>query len=179
MEHRLTKGRPVNMQGRLEKEVRTYDFLDDLQIRYEYIDHSPMATIEDCEEVDRILQIEICKNLFLCDHKKENFYLLMMPGRKRFVTREVSGQLHVPRLSFAPEQYMQEYLDITPGSVSVLGLMNDHQKHVQLLIDEAILEDKYVACHPCVNTSSVKIETSSLLETILPAMEHAPILLKM
>lgn len=171
---KLEKGRPNDTTNRLEKEIRTYDFLDQLGVAYERIDHEALMTMEACAQVDEALQATICKNLFLCTANKKNFYLLMIEGEKRFVTKEVSKKLGTSRLSFANETYMQEYLDITPGSVSVLGLMNDKEHHVQLVIDEDVLKGEYFGCHPCINTSSLRIRTADLMEKILPAMQHEP-----
>ena len=175
----LYTGRPVDCTGRLEKEIRTYDLLDELQIPYWRLDHDATATIDACHDVDVRLDIEICKNLFLCNRQETNFYLLLLPGDKKFKTKEVSSQLGVARLSFGNETYMEKYLDITPGSVSVLGLMNDKEHHVQLLIDEDLLKEPYIGCHPCINTSSLKIDMKDMMKKIIPAMEHEPIFVKL
>ncbi len=175
----LQKGRPLNEEGRLDKEIRTYDLLDSLQIEYDRIDHEVAMTMEACEEIDRVLEATICKNLFLCNRQETNFYLLMMPGDKKFLTRILSKALGVARLSFANETYMEKFLDITPGSVSVLGLMNDKENKVQLVIDEDILKGEYVGCHPCINTSSIRLKTSDLLNKVIPAMKHEPIIVKL
>lgn len=163
-------------EGRLEKEMRTYSLLDHLDIPYVRLDHEVTATIEACEKVEELFQIEICKNLFLCNAQKTKFYLLMMPGNKKFKTAEVSKQINSARLSFANESYMEEFLDLTPGSVTVLGLMNDHEHKVELLIDRDLLTQEYIGCHPCINTSSLKIKMSDLLEKFLPYVQHEPVL---
>ena len=137
------------------------------------MDHDALPTIEACHEVDLLLDIDICKNLFLCNTQKTAFYLLMMPGWKKFKTAVLSRQIGSARLSFASPEYMEQLLDITPGSVSVLGLMNDHENRVRLLIDRDVLENhEFLGCHPCINTSSLKLRTRDLLETILPAIHH-------
>ena len=169
-------GRPADCTGRLAKEIRTYDFLDSLGVEYERIDHEAAMTIEACLDIDKVLGAEICKNLFLCNRQETKFYLLMLPGAKKFSTKDISAQINSARLSFAKESYLEEFLDITPGSVSVLGLMNDSEHHVQLLIDEDILKDEYFGCHPCINTSSLRIKVSDLKEKIIPAMKHEPII---
>ncbi len=169
-------GRPQDVSGRLDKEIGVYDMLDKLLVEYERVDHEPAMTMEVCEEIDSSLGATICKNLFLCNRQETNFYLLMMPGDKKFLTRILSKELGVARLSFAGEKYMEEFLDITPGSVSVLGLMNDIKKRVQLVIDEDILKGEYVGCHPCINTSSLRLKTKDLMEKIIPFMEHEPII---
>lgn len=119
--------------------------------------------MEACEEVEKQLGVTICKNLFLCNRQKTNFYLLLMPGDKKFLTKDFSKQLGVSRLSFAEAEFMEKYLDITPGSVSVLGLINDTSRTVHLSIDKDLLKDEYIGCHPCINTSSLKIKTDDIL----------------
>ena len=171
----LQKGRPADTTGRLDKEIRTYDLLDRLGVEYDRVDHAPAMTMEDCKEVDEILESMVCKNLFLCNRQETDFYLLLMPGDKPFKTKDLSAQIHSARLSFAKPEYMEKYLDITPGSVSVLGLMNDSEKKVQLLIDEDVMKEPYFGCHPCINTSSLKFTTEDLMQKIIPALEHEPV----
>lgn len=168
----LQEGRPADCTGRLEKEIRTYDLLDRLGVAYERIDHEAAMTMEVCEEIDEVLQATICKNLFLCNRQETSFYLLMIPGSKVFHTKDLSAQIGSARLSFAKPEYMEKFLDITPGSVSVLGLMNDTEHQVQLLIDEDVLGGEYIGCHPCINTSSLRFRTEDLIQKILPAIEH-------
>ena len=175
----LQKGRPADTTGRLDKEIRTYDLLDSLGVEYDRVDHAPAMTMEDCKEVDEILKSMVCKNLFLCNRQETAFYLLMIPDTKVFHTKDLSAQIGSARLSFAKAEYMQQLLDITPGSVSVLGLMNDTAHKVQLLIDEDVLTSEYVGCHPCINTSSLRLRTRDLVEKILPAIEHEFIKVKL
>lgn len=165
--------------GRLKKEMRVYDFLDSLKIPYIRVEHGVTETIESCLAVEEMLEIEICKNLFLCNTQKTRFYLLMMPGDKKLKTGDLGRQIQSSRLHFAPSEFMEEYLDISPGSVSVLGLMNDHDYHVQLLIDQDIMNQKYVGCHPCINTASLKIEMQDLLHKFLPNVKHDPIIVNL
>ena len=170
----LVEGRPADCSGRLAKEVRVYDLLDRLCIDYQRIDHEAAMTMEACAEIDRVLDATICKNLLLCNRQCTSFYLLMMPGEKTFKTSAFSKQIGSSRLSFAAPEYMEEYLDITPGSLSVMGLMNDTDMHVQLLIDEDVLKGEYIGFHPCINTSSLRLKTADLMEKIIPAMNHEP-----
>ena len=171
----LIKGRPETNEGRLEKEIRVYDLLDSLNIPYERIDHEAAETMEACAEIDKALApAVICKNLFLCNSQKTKFYLLMIPGDKHFKTKEISHQINSPRLSFAPAEFMEKYLDITPGSVSVLGLMNDRDARVRLLIDRDLLDDAYLCCHPCINTSTLKLRMADAVDVLIPALAHAP-----
>lgn len=175
----LHKGRPDDTKGREEKEIKVYDLLDRLDIAYERVDHEALMTIAACEEADRTLGIEICKNLFLCNRQKTAFYLLLIPGYKALQTKELSKQIPTSRLSFASGENMEKYLNVTPGSATVMGLMFDTEKKVQLLIDEEVLESEYFGCHPCVNTSSIKLRTKELLDKYLAAVEHDYISVKL
>jgi Ala-tRNA(Pro) deacylase len=170
----LVWGRPQDGKARLDKEIRVYDLLDALGISYQRIDHDAAMTMADCAEIDKALDAVICKNLLLCNRQATAFYLLMIPGDKVFKTSELSRQIGSSRLSFASAEYMERFLDITPGSVSVLGLMNDRDNRVQLLIDADVMKGEYFGCHPCINTASLRMKMSDLLETFLPAVNHSP-----
>ena len=172
----LVKGRPTDCSGRLEREVRVYDLLDKLGIEYERTDHEEANTMEKCNEIDKILDTIICKNLFLCNRQQTEFYLLMMPGDKPFKTKYITKQLGCSRLSFAPSEKMLEYLDIKPGAVSIMGLMNDKDNKIQLVIDKPVVESETLGCHPCVCTSSLKFKTKVKIEKFLPAVHHEPII---
>lgn len=173
MDLKLELGRPQNIEGRLEKEIRTYDLLDKLGILFERVDHEPAETMEACQAIDNVLApAVICKNLFLCNTQKTNFYLLMIRNDKKFKTKEISKQINSARLSFAQSEFMEEYLDITPGSVSIMGLMNDRDNKVNLLVDEDVILSEYVGCHPCINTSSMRLKTKDVFETFLEAVHH-------
>ena len=174
MKNTLYHGRPEDVSDRLEKEIACYALLDSLGVAYDRVDHDFADTIEACEAVEQVLGERICKNLFLCNRQKTSFYLLMMPGEKVFKTKDLSKQLGVARLSFASPEDMLRLLNITPGSVSVLGLMNDHDGRVRLLIDRDLLKDAYLCCHPCINTSTLKLRMADAIDVLIPALAHAP-----
>ena len=167
---KLFTGRPE--EKRIEKEERCYDLLDALAVEYARADHDYADTIEACHEVEKVLGCEICKNLLLTNRQMTDVYLLLMPGDKPFKTKLLSKQIGSARLSFASSEQMLECLDITPGSVSVLGLMNDKENRVRLLIDRDLVEQEFIGCHPCINSSTLKIKTADILEKLLPAMSH-------
>ena len=175
----LVMGRPETNEGRLAKEIRVYDLLDQLGVSYQRIDHEAAMTMEACAEIDKTLDATICKNLLLCNRQKTDFYLLMMPGDKTFKTKELSSQIGSSRLSFAEPCFMEEFLDITPGSVSVMGLMNDHDHRVRLLMDEDVAKGEFIGFHPCINTSSLRLRTADLMDIVIPAMGHAPTFVKL
>ena len=193
----IYKGRSEDTTGREERELRVYDLLDSIGVDYDRLDHAPAMNMEVCDAInaafgrmtleefnaedssDRTKHAIICKNLFLCNRQKTKFYLLMTPGDKKFLTKNLSAQINSARLSFAGEEEMLKYLDITPGSVSVLGLMNDHSHTVQLLIDSDVLKSEYVGCHPCINTSSLRMRTKDLMEKVIPELRHEPVIVKL
>ena len=165
-------GRPADISGRQDKEIRVYDLLDRLGIAYDRTDHEAAMTMDDCLEIDRILGTIICKNLFLTNRQQTEFYLLLMPGDKPFKTKLLSKQLGTARLSFASPQHMEELLGVTPGSVSIVCLMNDTGGKVKAVIDSDVLKDEFLGCHPCMNTSSLKIRTTDITDKFLPAVHH-------
>lgn len=169
----LQNGRPNNTDGRQEKEIAVYDLLDSLSIQYQRVDHDAAFTMEVCEEIDKVLApAVICKNLFLCNRQKTQFYLLMIREDKKFLTKEISAQIGSSRLSFADANSMEKFLKIEPGAVSVMGLMNDTENKVRLLIDRDVLNSQWVGCHPCVNTSSIRLYVKDLVEKFLPFVKH-------
>ena len=172
----LQKGRPADTTGRLDKEIRTYDLLDSLGVEYDRVDHAPAMTMEDCKEVDEILKSMVCKNLFLCNRQKTTFYLLCMPPDKPFHTKDLSAQINSSRLSFAPEESLWELLRCHPGSATILGLANDTEHRVQLLIDREVCDAPFFSCHPCICTSTLKLKTADVLEKLLPHTGHTPVI---
>ena len=169
---KLYTGRPE--ERRIDKEERCYDLLDSLSIPYVRADHEHADTIEACHEIEKLLDCEICKNLLLTNRQMTEVYLLLMPGDKPFKTELRSKQIGSARLSFASPEQMLRYLDITPGSVSVLGLMNDKEGKVRLLIDRDLMKQETIGMHPCINSSTLGVGTKDLLEKILPAVGHEP-----
>lgn len=159
-----------------ERELAVYELLGKLEIEFQRVDHVQANTMEACRAVEEALDgALICKNLFLCNRQRTKFYLLMMPGDKVFKTKELSAQIGSSRLSFAEAVYMEKYLHTSPGSVSVMGLMHDTDHQVQLLMDRDILQGEYFGCHPCMNTSSVRLRMRDLLDKFLPAVGHTPV----
>ncbi len=170
--YELMKGRPKTNEGREEKEIRCYDLLDRLGIEYWRTDHPAADTMEECLEIDAVLGAMVCKNLFLTNRQHTAFYLLLMPGSKPFRTKELSAQINSSRLSFGTGEEMEELLDCRPGSSSIMGLMNDRAQRVQLLVDEDVLKAEYFGCHPCRNTTSLKLRTEDVFGKYLPATGH-------
>lgn len=165
-------GHPPYTEEMSDVEKRTYQFLDNLGIVYETFTHESAFSMEECAVIEQRIGVPICKNLFLCNRQQTQFYLLMLPGDKIFKTKYLSKELGCARLSFAGEEYMMELLGIRPGAVSPIGLINNIQKNVLLVIDRDLLDTAYFGCHPCVNTSTIKLRYVDLIEKIVPATHH-------
>lgn len=163
-------GLPKDIEGRQDKEKRCYAFLESLGIKYEAVDHDEASDMDKCREIEDALGVKICKNIVLCNRQETSFFLFMLPGDKKYITKDVSKKLEMSRLSFAKEHYLKEFLNVTPGSVSVLGLLNDKYNNVELVIDRDVIKGEYIRCHPCVNTSTLKIRTEDFLNKIIPAL---------
>ncbi|MBE6591765.1 MAG: prolyl-tRNA synthetase associated domain-containing protein [Ruminococcaceae bacterium] len=158
---------------REEREASCYELLDKLGIKYQRVDHEPAYTMEDCKAVDDTLGVKMCKNLVLTNRQQTAFYLLLMPGDKPFKTKDLSEQINSARLSFAGADKMEELLGVVPGCASVLSLKNDVDNLVTLLIDEDVLKQEYMCCHPCVNTSSLKIAMKDIRDVFLKHCKHS------
>ncbi len=155
-----------------ERQQKTLAYLSERGIPYERVTHAAARTIEDCHAVDAMLGVKVCKNLFLCNQQRTAFYLLLLRGDKAFKTKDISKQLSVSRLSFGDENHMEALLGLSPGAVSVLGLMNDTENKVRLLIDGDLLDEECIACHPCDNTATLKMTWGDILDVFLPAVHH-------
>ncbi len=168
----LGKGAPDNAAARDPRERRCYEFLDRLGVPYRRADHEPAATMELCREIEQSLGCPICKNLLLTNRQQTDFYLLLMEGDKVFKTKYLSKALGCARLSFASDEQMLELVDITPGSLSVLGLLNDPEKRVRLVIDKPVLRQPEIGFHPCLNTSTLAVSMGDFTGSVLPALGH-------
>ena len=170
----LFKGRPIDESCRSEKEIMVYDYLDDLSIEYCRLDHAPAfgSEVELCREIEEYLGAKICKNLFLANRQRTKFYMLMIPEDKVFRSSDISRQAGSSRLHFAESEYMEKYIGCSPGSASVMGLINDTEHKVQLLVDEDVISAEYVGCHPCINTSSLRIKSGDIFDKFVRATGH-------
>lgn len=168
----IETGRPADCSGRLEKECAVYELLEQLDIPFTRADHPAAFTMEECEAVSQALHTPICKNLFLCNRQKTAFYLLLLPASKPFRTKEITAQLGCARLSFAGEEQLASLLHLTPGSATIFGLQYDTENRVQLVVDRDLLDEAYFGCHPCINTSTIRLKTSDVFDRLTHALHH-------
>ena len=156
----------------LPQEAAAFALLEELGMDYDRVSSDPADTMEKCAAVSEVLGVPICKNLFLCNRQKTQFYLLCMGPGKPFHTKDLSRQIGSARLSFAPEEALWELLGCTPGSATILGLMNDTEHRVRLLMEREVYEAEFLSCHPCICTSSLKLKTADVLQKLLPRTGH-------
>ena len=168
----IETGRPADCSGRPEKECAVYDLLERLDIPFTRADHPAAFTMEECEAVSQALHTPICKNLFLCNRQKTAFYLLLLPASTPFRTKEITAQLGCARLSFAGEEQLASLLHLTPGSATIFGLQYDTENRVQLVVDRDLLDEAYFGCHPCINTSTIRLKTSDVFDRLTHALHH-------
>lgn len=168
----IETGRPADCSGRPEKECAVYDLLERLDIPFTRADHPAAFTMEECEAVSQALHTPIFKNLFLCNRQKTAFYLLLLPASKPFRTKEITAQLGCARLSFAGEEQLASLLHLTPGSATIFGLQYDTENRVQLVVDRDLLDEAYFGCHPCINTSTIRLKTSDVFDRLTHALHH-------
>lgn len=171
------RGKPKDSDKRQEKERKCYEFLEKIGIDYEVVDHEEASDMDKCLEIETVLGVKICKNIMLCNRQETRFFIFMMPGDKKYVTKDVSKKIGMSRLSFAKEEHLKDYLNVTPGSVSVLGLLNDIDNRVELVIDRDVIGQNHIRCHPCVNTSTLKIRTEDFLTKIIPALNKEALII--
>ena len=171
------RGKPKDLDKRQEKERKCYEFLEKIGIDYEVVDHEEALDMDKCLEIETVLGVKICKNIMLCNRQETRFFIFMMPGDKKYVTKDVSKKIGMSRLSFAKQEHLKDYLNVTPGSVSVLGLLNDIDNRVELVIDRDVIGQNHIRCHPCVNTSTLKIKTDDFLTRIIPALNKEALII--
>ena len=163
-------------ESRSDVENRVYECLARLEIPFTRVDHEAAFTMEDCAAISEALEVHICKNLLLTPRNRSAFYLLCLPAEKSFSTKDFSKLIGSSRLSFATEEDLVALLGCHAGSASVLGLMNDTEHRATLAIDRAVAGDEWFGCHPCKNTSSLRLKTRDVLEKFLPATGHEAVI---
>ena len=153
-------------------------WLESMEIKYEFHEHEPAHTIDDCLRMPFITEdVTICKNIVLCNRQQTVFFLLLLRPLTPFRTAVVSKALGVSRLSFAPESALEEMLHLTCGSVSPLGLLFDQERRITLCYEAAAAATPRIAFHPCDNRATVIFEQDVFWKQVLPAMGIQPVCL--
>ena len=134
-----------------------YEFLDSIDVSYERFDHPPVFTVSEAKRLSPEMDGASTKNLFLRDKKGIRHFLVVVPQDKQVDLKELSSILEASRLSFASPDRLKKYLGIEPGSVSILALLNDPEKTVEVFVDNELWNAEIILCHPLVNTSTLAI----------------------
>jgi len=159
----------------MSNKVKVIDRLRELAIPCEIYEHQAAPTMEDCLALPYAApDVTFCKNILLCNRQMTDFYLLVMPPEKPFRTSVVSKLLGSSRLSFAPNQCLQDMLGLESGSLSPLALWFDGEKRVKLAIDRGVRKPGRIAFHPCDNTATVIFPQEVFWQRVIPALEHEP-----
>ena len=155
-----------------EHETTVYKELDRLGIKYERVDNDTVETMEECVEISEKLGAEIRKTIVVCNRQKTDFYLVILPAGKRFDSKLFAAMMHTARVSFASPEDMQRVIGLTPGEASVMGILNDPEGKVKVVIDKAVADAEWFACNPGANTSHLRFKTKQLINNFLPAEGH-------
>ncbi len=147
-----------------ELQEKIYTFLAANKIDFERVENEPARTMEECKEVAEKLGCPIAKTLFLCNRQQTKFYLYLTEADKPFVTKKFSKSLDISRVSFASEALLKEKLGVEPGAATLLCLLLESAKDVQLVVDESILENDYFGCTDGTYTCYTKLKTKEVLE---------------
>lgn len=143
-----------------------YKYLDNLNIKYKIVEHPPVFTMEEMSKLNLENNNETVKNIFIRDDKKQNYYLILVSANKRINLKELRKNLNLRPLTFASEDDLYKYLVLKKGSVTVLGILNDTECKVKVLIDSDIKEFNEVGVHPNENTASIYLKLEDIIKIL-------------
>lgn len=161
---------PEDERGALETKV--YQELERLNISYERVDNDTVETMEECVEISEKLGAEIRKTIVCCNRQKTEFFLVVLPASKRFDSKLFAAMMRTARVSFASAEDMESLIGLTPGEASVMGILNDPEAKIKVVVDKAVADAEWFACNPGANTTHIRFKTKQLLDTFLPAENH-------
>ncbi len=168
----ITNELPQEFANELEKEV--YGKLNELNISFDRVDNDVVESMEECLEIDKKLGTEIRKTIIVCNEKKTQFYLIVLPSEKRFDSKEFRNKMECSRVSFAKVEDMERVLGVLPGSATVMSVIKDNDNIVQVVIDKEVADEEFFGCNTGANTRHIKIKTKDLIDVILPNLNHEP-----
>lgn len=151
------------MRENKQKREKVLEILDELKIQYDLHEHPPVPTVEEALQYWNKIDATHCKNLFFRNHKGNRHYLVILRHDRLLNIRDLEQRLKQGKISFASPKRMEKYLALSGGSVSVFGLIHDHENHVHLFLDEALEKAESISFHPNENTSTLVISRSSFL----------------
>lgn len=161
---------PSQFQTDLQKSV--YQVLDVLQIPYERVDTDEVITMEDCVAVNKKLNMNMVKTLFLCNRQQTEFYLFVTAGDKPFRSKDFSNALDVARVSFAPAELMDSMLGTKIGAATVFSALLETARDVQIVFDKAVVSEEWYGCSDGTTTGYMKVKTEQIIHHFLPYTKH-------
>ena len=167
---------PEEYKTSLQKE--TYKYLEMLGISFERVDTDVVITMEDCERVEEKLEMKMVKTLFLCNRQKTLFFLFITAGDKAFKSKEFSQAVKTSRISFAPEELMDEMLGTKIGAATVFSAITDLDRDLQIVIDKDVADEEYYGCSDGTTTCYLKIKTDDIINKLLPETKHKPTIIE-
>ncbi len=173
----ITNEMPTSYSSDLEENV--YTKLNELNIQFDRVDNDTVEAMEECVEISNKLGAEIRKTIIVCNEKKTQFYLVVLPAEKRFDSKLFRDKMGCSRVSFAKAEDMQEILGVVPGSATIMSVINDKDNIVKVAIDKEVADSEFFACNTGENTRHIKIKTSDLLNVFLPNVNHEPTIIEL
>ena len=147
----------------MNKRAEVISYLNDLNIPFELHEHPPVPTVEEALPYWKDIDAAHCKNLFFRNHKGNRHYLVILEHRRQLNIKDLEQKLKQGKISFASPKRMERYLGLSAGSVSAFGIINDHENHVHLYLDEALQSSTRISFHPNENNATLVISFASFL----------------
>ncbi len=167
---------PADYKTALQQNV--YQTLEYLQIPFDRVDTAEAITMEDCVEINKKLDMDMVKTLFLCNRQQTKFYLFITKGDKPFHAKDFSHALGISRVSFAPAEKMETMLGTKIGAATVFSMLLGTAASVNVIFDKEVLEDAYYGCSDGTTTGYLKIKTELITTKFLPYVKHRAIVIE-
>ena len=141
-----------------------FEILNNLNIKYQLLEHKAVYTVEEAKNIENMIEGLGCKNLFLKD-KHHNYYLYVLEEDQKANLKELASFLNTQKLTFASSEELKEILNLEPGSVTPLSIINDKDNKCTVILDKDI-ENKKILLHPNTNTKTISMEYTDLIKII-------------
>lgn len=151
-----------------------YESLEKLHISFERVDTDEAISMEDCIEINQKLDMKMVKTLFLCNRQKTELYLFVTTADKPFKSKDFSNSLGISRLSFAPEELMENILGVKIGAATIFGVLMDKDNLVQVVFDKDVLLEEWYGCSDGTTTGYMKVKTNQIVDNFLSYIKHIP-----
>jgi len=157
---------------------KTYRALQELHIPFERVDTDEAITMEDCIQINKVLNVKVVKTLFLCNRQQTSFYLFITAGDKPFKTKDFSKALGVSRVSFAPADLMEKMLGTKVGATTVFSALLDKDNAIPVVFDKEVTCEEWYGCTDGTTTCYMKVKTEHILHAFLPYTKHLPLIIE-